>query len=238
MDTLLVVCSDIDATFLDHTGVLKQLIAGDTIRAEYKNGKDFNFVPVCKLLFSANKLPRSADKSHGWYSRLQFVEFKHQFTPDPKYYDKIMTAMKSDEGRSVLLNWAVEGLIRIEQNGNWTISESMIESKNAYKRDNDNVQAFADAMLEPSPIREGNYKTSLVAKAVYNTYKEWCDDNGMKAVALQEFNTRLCAIYAKRSIRWKMPKGDWKSQTSFIDVQFREDCDLASSYNLNLSLCC
>lgn len=227
IDKLLVVCSDIDATYLDRTGVLKQLIAGDRVRAEYKNGKEFDFVPVCKLLFSANKLPKSADKSHGWYSRLQFVLFPHEFEPNQQYYANIMSTMRSDEGRSALLAWAIEGLQRLEINGKWTISQGMIKSKDEYRRDNDNVLAFAESMLEDSPIKDGGYKTSLVAKAVYLTYKEWCEDVGMKSASQQEFMARMGSRYEKKSLRWKVGSG-WKSQLSFVDVQFQEDSDFGA----------
>lgn len=236
IDKLLVVCSDIDSTYLDKTGTLKQIIAGDRVRAEYKGGKEFDFVPVCKLLFSANKLPKSADKTHGWYSRLQLVHFPRQFKPDMEYYSKLMAVMGSPEGRSALLMWAVEGLQRLTAQGEWTVSNDMIKAKAEYKRDNDNVLSFAYECLEASPVADGSYKTSLVLKAVYQTYKEWCMDAGMKQASQQEFTQRISSVYPKKSMRWKTGKG-WKTMMSLVDVRWREDLefDAQESYDTHIA---
>lgn len=222
VDKLLVMCSDIDSTYLDKTGVLKQLIAGDTIRAEYKGGKEFNFVPVCHLLFSANKLPKSSDKSHGWYSRLQFVHFSRTFKPDSHYYEQFIRKMTSAQGKAVLLHWAVEGLRRLNENNTWSISAEMDASKLAYRKDNDNVLCFITEQLEQSPIADGSYKTALILKAVYHTYKEWCEEQGVKPVGQPEFSQRIGSDYQVKSLRWKV-KGTWKSQSSILNARFKDE---------------
>jgi P4 family phage/plasmid primase-like protien len=232
VDKMLLVCSDIDSTYLDSTGALKQIIAGDEVRAEYKGGKEFNIKPVCKMLFSANKLPKSGDKSHGWYSRLQLVYFPHQFKADQKYYDKLVGTMCSDEGRSALLLWAVEGLKRLWKNGEFTISSDMDKNKKEYKEDNDNVLAFAGETLKPAIEPQGNYKTSLVLKSVYLIYKDYCEDRGVKVVSQAEFSARLTQIgYNKRSMRCNQ-SGQWKSYQCIVDTQFQEgvESDYSQSY--------
>ena len=233
IDKLLIMCSDIDATYLDKTGVLKQLIAGDRIRAEYKGGKEFDFVPVGKLLFSANKLPKSADKSHGWYSRIQVVNFPHTFKEDAEYYETFIRTMTSPEGKAVLLHWAVEGLRRLRSQGKWTISSQMQEAKLDYRKDNDNVLAFISEQLEENPMHEESYKTSLVLKAVYSTYVEWCEDQGVKAVGQPEFVQRIQSTYKVKPLRWKV-RGGWKTQASIIDTRFKEAAmfDGLASYSI------
>lgn len=237
VDKLMVICSDIDSTYLDQTGTLKQIIAGDSIRAEYKGGNEFEFKPVCKLLFSANKLPKSVDKSAGWYSRLQFIHFPHQFEANQSYYEKITRTMSSEEGKAALLEWAIEGLVRLRKQGKWTISMDMKRSKNDYQMENDNVLAFVGDCLEPVAVASGGYKTSLSLKAVYNTYKEWCSDNGMKPVSQVEFSSRTGSTIVKKSLRWKTKNG-WKTQMSLVDTQFKEGAsfDCRTSYYAYLAI--
>lgn len=232
IDKLLIVCSDIDTSYLDRTGVLKQIIAGDEIRAEYKGGKDFGFVPIGKMLFSANKLPKSADRSYGWYSRLQFVPFPNRFSPNQEYYRKLMKTMDSEEGRSVLLAWAVEGLQRLVKQGKFTISQPMCEAKGEYMKENDSVLAFAEELLESIPV-DGGYKTALIVKGVYLTYRDWCEDSGVKPVSQSEFTTRIqLAGYEKKPLRWKEASG-WKTRISLQRVKFKEDTefDAYRAYN-------
>lgn len=229
VDKLLIMCSDIDSTYLDKTGVLKQLIAGDAIRAEYKGGKEFNFTPVGHLLFSANKLPKSSDKSLGWYSRLQFVHFSRTFKPDPHYYETFISRMTSETGKAVLLKWAIEGLRRLHANNCWSISNEMTESKDSYRKDNDNVLGFISEQLEKNPLTDEGYKTALILKAVYQTYKEWCEEQGVKPVGQPEFTQRIGSDYQVKSLRWKA-KGGWKSQSSILNARFKEG-EQAENFN-------
>lgn len=233
IDQMMIVCSDIDASYLDRTGVLKQIIAGDEIRAEYKGGKDFGFTPIGKMLFSANKLPKSADRSYGWYSRLQFVPFPNKFAPNQAYYENLMGTMDSDAGRSALLRWAVEGLQRLIKRGKFSISTAMSEAKGEYMKDNDSVLAFAAEHLTETPLRDGGYKTALVVKAAYLTYRDWCEDSGVKPVSQTEFGSRVQqAGYDKKPLSWK-EGSKWRTRISFLDTQFREDTefDAHGAYN-------
>lgn len=233
VDKLLLVCSDIDSTYLDHTGTLKQIIAGDEIRAEYKGGKEFNVKPIGKMLFSANKLPMSGDKSHGWYSRLQIVNFPHKFKKDLKYYEHFMSVMKTDEGRSVLLSWAVEGLKRLWANNQFTKSEAMDTALKNYKKDNDNVLSFAMDYLTPSDGTGTQADNALQVKLVYMVYKDWCDDVGMKPASQTVFASRVCSAgFTKGPVKMKV-NGAWKSQQCFKNCKFAEgtEYDMKSEYN-------
>lgn len=236
LDKMLAVCSDIDASYLDKTGVLKQVISGDMIRGEYKGGKDFSFTPTCKLLFSANDLPKAADRSYGWYSRVRFVPFKKRFKPDQEYYQNLMDVMSSPKGRSALLMWAIEGLQRLAINKEFTHSEELEKAAMEYRLDNDSVYSFLDEHLEPTPLKGGGYKTSLVLSAVYAAYKEWCTETGVKMVSRREFTVRATKLgYEKKHLKWKT-KYDWKTQISLVDVQFKEDTEFEAEqiYKANL----
>ena len=98
---------------MNETSTVKSLISGDTIRAEYKHGKSFHFHPTARLMFSANALPRSSDRSEGWYSRWRFIEFPQRFKTDTRFKRELMRVMDTPEALSALLHWSVEGLRRL-----------------------------------------------------------------------------------------------------------------------------
>lgn len=234
IDKMIAVCSDIDSSYLSNTGVLKQIISGDPIAAEYKGGKNFDFVPVARLLFSANALPKSSDKSHGWYSRLRFVPFPYQFKPDPKYKKMLTDTMLSEEGRSVLFGWAMEGLARLSSQGSFTNSPAMQMLASVYRCENDSVAAFLAEQLEDSPLRDGTYKTSLVFSIVYQVYTEWCVESGQKSVGKREFANRLKNLGVdSKTLRFKTPKGKWKSSKFLVDKQFVEDVEFDGKTTYN-----
>jgi putative DNA primase/helicase len=69
------ISGDIDAEYLERTGQIKELSGEDTIRAEEKGKKAFNFQFQGKSIFSANGLPSSSDASVGWLRRWEVVDF-------------------------------------------------------------------------------------------------------------------------------------------------------------------
>lgn len=69
------VCGDIDTTYIEKTGQIKQLAGEDSIKAERKNGQPFSFEFWGKMIFSANAIPVASDSSTGWLRRWEIVHF-------------------------------------------------------------------------------------------------------------------------------------------------------------------
>lgn len=190
LDKLLYVCADVDQTYLDKTGVLKQIIAGDIIPSEIKNGASFHFRPVGKLIISANDMPRAKDSTEGWYSRLQIVPFNRKFAKNPKYKRMMEATFDKPEGRAALLHWCVEGLKRLSENYEWTISEEMDNELRKYKAENDSVIQFFDECLEKTTIEDAYLETPTL----YDVYKDWCLETNQKAVTRKIFSNRFTKL--------------------------------------------
>ncbi|MCQ2400041.1 MAG: DUF5906 domain-containing protein, partial [Clostridia bacterium] len=61
-------------------GLLKKLFAGNAVKAERKGQDPFTFEPYATHIYSANNIPRSFDKSYGFYRRWIFIPFNARFT--------------------------------------------------------------------------------------------------------------------------------------------------------------
>ena len=190
LDKLLYVCADVDQTYLDKTGVLKQIIAGDIIPSEIKNGASFHFRPVGKLIISANDMPRAKDSTEGWYSRLQIVPFNRTFPKNPKYKRMLEATFDKPEGRAALLYWCVEGLKRLSENYEWTTSVEMDAELRKYKAENDSVIQFFDECLEKTTIEDAYLETPTL----YDVYKDWCMETNQKAVTRKIFSNRFTKL--------------------------------------------
>jgi putative DNA primase/helicase len=73
------ICPDLPSEHLAGTSVFKAVTGGDPITAEYKFRDGFDFVPFCRLVFSANHLPQSKDGSHAFFRRWLVIPFDHAF---------------------------------------------------------------------------------------------------------------------------------------------------------------
>jgi putative DNA primase/helicase len=74
---------DIDATFQESTAMFKMLTGEDRISGEHKYGDGFSFNCWAVPVFSANKIPGSADVSVGYLRRWVSLEFDKSFEGAP-----------------------------------------------------------------------------------------------------------------------------------------------------------
>lgn len=180
------VFADIPATALDKSSIFKTVVSGDRVSAEFKGRDSFDFKPFSRLMFSANELPRSADLSHGFFRRWLIVPFPYKFgegglPADVNLLDKITT----DKELSGLLNLAVAGLRRLNQQKSFTENETTSKAMEDYKREIDNVASFIDEMCTTG---EGRY---IEKQKLYNAYDRWCFDSGYKTLGKIKFFQRL-----------------------------------------------
>ena len=60
------------------SGMFKQLVSGERVKARNPYGKPFSFTPNVKFLFSSNFLPQTHDRSEGFYRRWDILRFSRQ----------------------------------------------------------------------------------------------------------------------------------------------------------------
>lgn len=161
------VCADITATALKRTGVFKSLTGEDLVNAQKKFKGSFDFRNYAKFLFSANKLPRSPDKTYAFYRRWILISFPNTFEGkkcDPYILEKITT----QEELSGLLNWVLEGLQRLLKNGEFSYNKTVEEIAEQYETLSDPVYAFVKEFL----IQEIN--GAILKEDVWEEYVKWC----------------------------------------------------------------
>jgi len=178
-DKLVNICGDIDPNFIQKTSKLKNIIHGDSIRGEYKHGKSFDFIPVTRMIFSANEIPKARDKSEGWYRSFAIVEFPNHFSKEDENFDPYLSDKLMGE-LSGILNWAIEGLKRLKARGYFDIPQKINDAKEEYKFNNDHIKAFLDEKTEP---QKSEY---ILRKKLYKEYKRYCSTNNFKPQTKQK----------------------------------------------------
>jgi putative DNA primase/helicase len=171
------VFADLDARGLQSSSMFKMLVTGDYVTAERKHAQPFRFRSYAKLLFSANKIPASRDRTHAFYRRWLIIPFTRIFDgvgsnpkPDKGLRDKLKGELPG------ILNRALRGLERLATTEAFTQPKSVLEAKQAYIRNNDHMHLF----LEECVIAEKD--KTLVKKQFRELYQYWCDRHGFRAV--------------------------------------------------------
>jgi putative DNA primase/helicase len=180
------VFADLDARGLQSSSMFKTLTTGDFVTAERKHAQPFRFRSYAKLLFSANKLPSSRDRTHAFYRRWLIIPFTRTFdggvgNPKP---DKGLRGKLKEELPGIF-NRALRGLERLALNEAFTQPKSVVEAKQAYIRSNDNVRVFvAECVL-------AEQDETIIKKDFYQVYERWCDRYGERAVSQKALKDAL-----------------------------------------------
>lgn len=178
------VFSDLPSKSIDDTGIFKVVTGEDYLMAEKKNKNPFKFKPFARLVFSCNELPRNyVDRTEGFYRRLIIVPFSRQI--EKSKIDKSLK-YKFQREKEGILNWALEGLKRLYEN-NFEFSENELTDgvKKEYKRENNNVISFVEECCEIDSL----FSCSRIE--IYEAYKEFCVEAGLKTLSQIKFNKEL-----------------------------------------------
>ena len=105
-----------------------------------KFGMPFTLEPYATQLFSANEIPRSADKNRWHDEKADIHPFNAKFSKNDDDYDPmIFEKITSEIALSYLLNLAIKGLRRLVQNKRFTLPKVVEQAKQKYMIENSTV---------------------------------------------------------------------------------------------------
>lgn len=178
---------DIADDFIANPAIFKKIVSGDWIKGENKGQKEFFFKPYCKLLFSANNIPRIKDKSGAVLDRLVIVPFDARFSKDDPDFDPyIKYKLIQEDSLEYLIKLGVQGLQRVLENQGFTESEKVNASLNEYREANNPILLFfkEDIKVINEPTNE-----------VYRKYNEFCIANSFTPMSNIEFSKQVKKHY-------------------------------------------
>lgn len=168
---------DIDNVVIKDTGTLKKLFAGNSIQVERKGERPFTIEPYATHIYSANNIPRSFDKSDGFYRRWLFIPFNAKFSSDDPDFDPLIEdKITTDNALSYLLNIGIRGAERLIKRGHFTEPESVKEALEAYKADNSTTLSW----IEDKALNMDYFLENSTDK-LYSDFVDWCKLSGIKS---------------------------------------------------------
>lgn len=168
---------DVDNTTIRDSGTLKKISSGNTVTVERKGERPYKIAPYATHIYSANTIPRSFDKTDGFYRRWLLIPFNAKFSPndedyDPMIVDKITTA----NALSYLLNIGIRGAQRLIRTGHFTEPQSVKDALEAYKADNSTVLSW----IEDKELTL-DYFLDTPRDVTYSEFSDWCKVSGIKS---------------------------------------------------------
>ncbi len=174
------------------TANFKAIVTGDPVHVDIKYKDPLEMVMNCKLVFLTNNLPETLDSSHGFLRRLLILPFNNTVKEKDK---DIHLAEKLKGELSGILNWAIEGLRRLESNNHiFTECKAAAECLNKYKKQLNDVGDFFDECF----IKQEN--TKIKKADIYSFYSIYCNVNGNSNISKREFWKKLNSSLTNKNI--------------------------------------
>jgi len=144
------------------------IISGEKIIVEKKYEHPFEYTPHAKIIWAMTELPEIPSSQNGIFRRIIIIEMPP--IPESKR-DPAFKQMIKNEGPGIL-NWAIEGLQRLYELGNFVIPQTLRNSAAEFKENNDIPMQFVSECCE---LDEG---CKVQAQPLYEQYTRWCKNNG------------------------------------------------------------
>jgi len=182
---------DISDESLNETGPFKSLTGHDEITVKRKFNTPLTFVNFAKFIFSANTIPKSKDLTDAFFNRWIILDFKFQFRLQ-KEYDvmvkehkegklsdeefrlykladpSIIKKITSKEEMDGLLIWALDGLKRLLDSGDFSSKNTTKMVRDIWIRKSDSFMAFCMDCIEE------DYDSYVIKKDLSAAYSQYC----------------------------------------------------------------
>jgi len=171
------VVGDLSSKELYQTGHLKSLSSGtDIIQAQKKYGQPFTFVNHAKLIYAANELPQTRDKTLAFWRRVVLLEFKQTFIG--KKEDRgIFKKLTTQEELSGILNHALDGVQRIKEDRTILTTDDYKKVERMYIKGADSIESFFMDMVTVTTDEDDQ----IGGNEIYKRYLKYCEDGNTTA---------------------------------------------------------
>ena len=146
------ICADLPSEDLAGTSIFKAITGGDELTGEHKFKDEFSFLPFCRLVFSANKPPRSTDSSEAFFERWIVVPFDKKFRGTEKEVSRqeLDSLLADPQELSGVLNKALLALPSLLKRG-FTSSKKMTHAHEAFRTVTDPVIVWLEQSVIDNP---------------------------------------------------------------------------------------
>lgn len=184
----LVTCSEAVSERDIAASYLKKVISGEPMEARAPYGQPFNFRPICKLWWSVNDKPLVADQTRGFWRRWCVVPFLQTYEgrEDFELESKLQAELPG------IFNWAMNGLKRLEKNGQFTPVDDFDEATEGYRKMTNVTALFVAETCNVNLLLE------TPVKVLYAAYKKYCSNNGYRYKGKRRFGDDMVRLGYQR----------------------------------------
>lgn len=179
-----------DASQETNVEMLKETTGGDTSMVRQKHKVALSVELKAKWWINANEPPRWNDTTNAIWTRILPIKWEGKF----REYGKCDPALEANiiaNELSIVLNWALAGLIRLYQRGGFKIADKTKKIIEEMRGEQDNVRLF---MID-SEYQIDKSGCFMTKKQIYQGYQNWCNEHGNRQVSAVNFWKRIQTMF-------------------------------------------
>ncbi|MGI9072522.1 MAG: DNA primase family protein [Bryobacteraceae bacterium] len=181
------ICPDLPSRDLESTSKFKEITGEDYIDAEYKHGKQFQFRPFARLLFSANQPPQSKDATDAFLDRWWVIPFTQRFQDSQQQIaaDDLDRRLSQPSELSGVLNRAIKWLPLVLQQKGIVQTGAMKEAHDEFCASTDPFRVWlAEYVLDDLDGCEP-------CSEVMSSYSQFRRERGLVTITLMAFGLEM-----------------------------------------------
>ena len=214
------ISADLPSKELSSTGVFKMIVGGDRLPGEHKHKDPFNFDNYAKLMFSCNTIPpiASTEACLAYYSRFKILEFKQAFV-GKKADKRLIEKLTTPEELSGYLNYALEGLRRLEERQDFTEDRDLEETEKAYVKLSNSCQAYINEKV----IVTDTHSDYVLTDVLYREFITYCHNEKLQThpkAAFTKAMQQFCNGAEHARIRLEDDKGGSNPLSAWRYIKF------------------
>ncbi|MFC8717768.1 phage/plasmid primase, P4 family [Kitasatospora sp. NPDC057198] len=162
-------------------GVMKRLVGGDPIQANWMHSNPITFDPSHTLVMLTNFLPKVAGDDPAVWRRILVVPFDvtiPEEEKDPNLPGRLLAA------KDAVLTWVFEGWLAYQQQG-LNPPDAVRAKTRAYRDQNDALARFLEERTMPNP------NCRVRSRDLYTAWSSWCRTMGEQAGSEVTFATAM-----------------------------------------------
>jgi putative DNA primase/helicase len=193
--------------------LLKTIISGDAIRAEYKFENEFEFEPVATILIGMNNTVTFADTSDGFARRFKVIPFNHKFIEGKNRNNNMKNILCTSENLKYICSKAMFYFNQVLKEDKFSTPQEVESETKSYLLENRIVEQF----LIDVPV--GKSETA----EVYAEFKSWCKENDYTVLSRNYLGKELLRLgFEKRR------NTTGKRTYYYISPNYKEEDDISA----------
>jgi P4 family phage/plasmid primase-like protien len=202
---------------------LKAFVVGDPMEFERKFKTPFPARPTARIIAATNNPPRFSDKSQGAWRRPSLLRFTVAISKAEAVRGMDAPEWWHSQGEVPgILNWALAGLARLRQQGDFTEPQDSLEALNRMRLDANPARRY---LSERYTL--GKDSDEQPANALYRSYREWCGDCGHQPLADSNFGQEVFRLFTGVEKKKRGPRG--AQYAAYIRLKQKADEDEISA---------